>query len=74
LLAKLKEGEKIDENTSYDISWIDDFDGFEVVVDKKDPKIIKLTANEETRLGKGYERKTEIQIFQPREDAWIIWR
>jgi hypothetical protein len=74
LLAKLNNGQRIDKETSYDISWIDDFDGLEVTLDEKNPKIIRLSANEETRLGKGYERKTIIQIFQPEEDAWIVWK
>jgi hypothetical protein len=74
LLAKLNNGQKIDEETQYDVTWIDYFDGFEVTIDEEDPKILILSTEEETRLGEGYERNSLIRIFQPEEDAWIVYK
>lgn len=74
LLAKLKDGEKIDENTSYDVSWMDRYDGREVLIDERDNLILRVSESKETRLGKGYESIESLAIVQPEEDAWIEWR
>jgi hypothetical protein len=74
LLAKLKDGEEIDENTRYDVSWIDRYDGQEVFIDKRDNLTIRISESKETRLGKGYESIVSLEIVQPFEDAWIEWR
>jgi hypothetical protein len=74
LLGKLNDGQKIDENTRYDVSWIDEYDGREVFIDERDKLILKLSDKEETRFGKGYERMVSLHIHQPEENAWIEWK
>jgi hypothetical protein len=74
LLAKLNDGSKINEKTSYDISWIEKYDNREVSIDEKNKLILIFSDKEETRFGKGYERMVYLQIFQPEENAFIIWK
>jgi hypothetical protein len=74
LLSKLNHGQKIDENTTYDVSWIDEYDGMEVSVDERDEKILHLLLKEKNRLGDGYESIISLRIYQPRKNAWITWR
>jgi hypothetical protein len=74
LMIKLRDGERIDEYSSYDSTWMDEFDGYEVEVDKKDPCIVRVYKEQPTRLGEGYERVFTLEINQPEEGAFIEWR
>jgi hypothetical protein len=73
LLAKLKQGEPVEgkEDTTYDITWIDKYNGKEVRVDKRDSRIIRVVDKQTTRLGENYERFYSLEIEQPEEGAWI---
>jgi hypothetical protein len=74
LLAKLKHGEKIDDDTRYDVSWIDSYDGREVFVDRRDNLTLRISETRDTRLGRGYESIVSLVVVQPSKDAWIDWR
>jgi len=65
LLAKLNDGQKINEDTRYDASWMEEYDGFEVIPDKNDKRILKLVHED---------NNNELYVHQPEEDAWIEWK
>ena len=74
LMIKLRDGERTGEDSSYDSTWMDEFDGAEAVVDKNDPCIVRVYRAEPTRLGDGYERIFSLEVHQPEEGAFIEWR
>jgi hypothetical protein len=76
LLAKLRNGETVEgkDDTTYNVSWIDEHDGREVRIDKRDSRLIRIIDTQATRLGDGYERFYSLEIEQPEENAWIEWK